>query len=120
MAKNQKRGLSFLGGVGVGLINGLLGAGGGMLSVPLLDKLGVQGRKSHATSLAVIVPLSAVSAAIYLAKGWTSLAESLIFLPGGILGALIGAKFLAKINMGILKIIFGGLLIWAGLRQFTA
>ena len=55
-----------LGGFGAGVINGLLGAGGGMVVVPLLSALGVRGKKSHATALMVIVPLSLVSAILYL------------------------------------------------------
>ena len=55
-----------LGGFGAGLLNGLLGAGGGMVVVPLLSALGTAGKKSHATALAVIVPLSVVSAVLYL------------------------------------------------------
>lgn len=52
-----------------GVINGLLGAGGGMVVVPLLSALGVRGKKSHATALMVIVPLSLVSAILYLVQG---------------------------------------------------
>ena len=40
-----------LGGFGAGVINGLLGAGGGMVVVPLLSALGARGKKSHATAL---------------------------------------------------------------------
>ena len=58
----KERWLAALGGVGVGILNGLLGAGGGMLTVPLLEWMGVKGRRAHATSLAVILPLSLVSA----------------------------------------------------------
>ena len=77
--------LAAAGGVAVGLLNGLLGAGGGMVTVPLLDRLGVRGQKSHATSLAVIVPLSFVSAWLYWRRGWFSPGELLPFLPGGLL-----------------------------------
>ena len=52
----KERWLAALGGVGVGILNGLLGAGGGMLTVPLLEWMGVKGRRAHATSLAVILP----------------------------------------------------------------
>ena len=34
----MKNVLKWIGSIGVGLINGLLGAGGGMLAVPLLEK----------------------------------------------------------------------------------
>ena len=40
--------LGFLGGVAAGLLNGLLGAGGGMIAVPLLEALGVEGKIGRA------------------------------------------------------------------------
>ena len=53
-------------GAACGLLNGLFGAGGGMAAVPLLKAGGLPQKKAHATSLAVILPLAAVSAAFYL------------------------------------------------------
>ncbi len=87
----KERWLAALGGVGVGILNGLLGAGGGMLTVPLLEWMGVKGRRAHATSLAVILPLSLVSAGAYLLRGWVSLGEAALFLPGGYWGRRRGA-----------------------------
>ena len=47
-----------------GLCNGLFGAGGGLFLVPLLTQwAGLEQRKAFATSVAVILPLSLVSAA---------------------------------------------------------
>ena len=39
--------LPLLGGVAVGFLNGLLGAGGGMLTVPLLEHNGLPPQKSQ-------------------------------------------------------------------------
>lgn len=116
---NGKRVWAAAGGVLVGIINGLLGAGGGMLAVPLLSLLGVEGKKSHATSLAIIVPLSAVSAAVYLAGGRFALSDALIYLPGGIIGAVAGGLLLPRISVGWIKIAFAGLLLWGGIRLVT-
>ncbi|MCL2488280.1 MAG: TSUP family transporter, partial [Oscillospiraceae bacterium] len=45
-----------------GAANGFLGAGGGLIAVPLLAGwIGVERRKAFATSLALMLPLSAVS-----------------------------------------------------------
>lgn len=106
-----------LGGVAVGALNGLLGAGGGMVMVPLLELLGVGGKKGHATSLAVIVPLSAVSAALYLWRGWFRVADGLPFLLPGLLGAVAGGLLMGKIQVKWLKIAFGLLLIWGGVKN---
>ncbi len=112
----SKKWLGLLGGLGAGIINGLLGAGGGMVVVPLLSALGVQGKKSHATALMVIVPLSLVSAVLYLAEGRVTLADALPWLPGSLLGAYLGSRLLPKISTGWLKLCFGGLMLWGGLR----
>ena len=97
-----------LGGFGAGLLNGLLGAGGGMVVVPLLSALGTGGKKSHATALAVIVPLSLVSAVLYLIEGR--------FTLGSLLGAYLGSRLMPKISTGWLKLVFGGLMLWGGIR----
>ena len=105
-----------LGGFGAGLLNGLLGAGGGMVVVPLLSALGTGGKKSHATALAVIVPLSLVSAVLYLIEGRFTLADALPWLPGSLREAYLGSRLMPKISTGWLKLIFGGLMLWGGIR----
>jgi uncharacterized membrane protein YfcA len=105
-----------LGGFGAGVINGLLGAGGGMVVVPLLSALGVRGKKSHATALMVIVPLSLVSAILYLVQGRVTVMDALPWLPGSLLGAYLGSRLMPKISTGWLKLVFGGLMLWGGIR----
>lgn len=106
------------GGMGVGILNGLLGAGGGMVMVPLLEFLEVRGKKSHATSLAVIVPLSALSAGIYMWRGWFSATDALPYLLPGLVGAVAGGLLMGKIPLRWLKVAFGLLLIWGGIKNF--
>lgn len=108
--------LSALGGVGVGFLNGLLGAGGGMLTVPLLELMDVRGRRSHATSLAVILPLSLVSAVLYWRRGWFTPLLAIPYLPGGLAGAAAGGLLLARLNTAWLKAAFSLLLLWAAFR----
>ena len=113
----KKKILGFSSGIAVGVLNGLLGAGGGMITVPLLEIMGVKGKHAHATSLAVIVPLSLASAGVYWARGWVSPGEALAFLPGGLLGALLGAKLLARANTAWVKGGFALLLLWGAARS---
>lgn len=105
-----------LGGAAAGVLNGMLGAGGGMVTVPLLSALGVRGKKSHATALMVIVPLSAVSAGLYLWQGRLTVLDALPYLPGCLVGAVLGSLLLPRISTGWLKLLFGGLLLWGGIR----
>ena len=112
----RKKWWGVLGGLGAGVINGLLGAGGGMVVVPLLSAMGVRGKRSHATALMVIVPLSAVSAVLYLLQGRVSIADALPWLTGSLLGAYLGSRLMPKIATGWLKLLFGGLMLWGGVR----
>ncbi|HHW46130.1 MAG TPA: sulfite exporter TauE/SafE family protein [Clostridiales bacterium] len=105
-----------LGGLAVGIINGLLGAGGGMLAVPLLRGAGLNPKKAHANSVGIILPLSIFSSYLYLQSGRVNLQDALIYLPGGIIGALAGTWILSRISTPILRILFGIFIIFAGIR----
>ena len=67
----------------IGLINSLLGAGGGLITVPYLSKQGLSQQKAQATSVFIILPLTAVSTVLYLHKNIFTLKEAIIFLPFG-------------------------------------
>lgn len=110
--------LKTVGGVLIGFINGLLGAGGGMIAVPLLKKCGMNQTQAHANSIAVILPLTIISAALYLYKGYISLSAALPFLPFGVIGSLFGTWLLTKIPNKMLQRIFGIFMLWAGVRMW--
>lgn len=103
-------------GLAVGIVNGLLGAGGGMIAVPLLKKLGFQQKQAHANAVAVILPITVLSAALYLINGHVRLSDCFIYIPGGLVGSLIGTYCLKKISPIWLKRIFGGFMVYAGVR----
>lgn len=104
------------GGFLIGLINGLFGAGGGMIAVPLLKKMGLSQKQAHANAVAIILPITLLSALLYLLNGYVKLNDALIYIPTGLLGALIGTYFLKKISPLWLKRIFGGFMVYAGVR----
>lgn len=103
-------------GLCIGLVNGILGAGGGMLAVPFLKKLGFSQKESHTNAIAIILPITIISALIYLYKDYTDLSDAFIYIPTGLLGAVIGTYLLKKISPKWLKRIFGALMIYAGVR----
>ena len=103
-------------GFAIGIINGILGAGGGMIAVPLLKKAGLSQKECHTNAIAIILPITVISAVIYLYKGDTSINQALIYMPTGLLGAALGTYFLKKISPVWLKRIFGCLMVYAGFR----
>ena len=103
-------------GIAIGVVNGLMGAGGGMIAVPLLKKTGLDQRKAQANAIAVILPISVLSCVMYLIRGSVVLTDAVAFIPGGIIGTVIGTFLLSKIPTNILKKIFAAFMIWAGVR----
>lgn len=106
----------YFGGFAVGVINGLLGAGGGMIAVPLLTATGLERKEAHANSVAVIMPLSIFTATLYILAKNVEIAQVLPFLPQGLIGAAVGTFLLGKIPNKWLKLIFSGFMVWAGFR----
>ena len=108
----QKRKIVYgLIGFGAGILNGLFGAGGGVVVVPALERTGIPAKKAHATSLAVILPASLLSTVLYSFSGNLELMQTLYYLPGGLIGAGIGAVLLRKIKVKLLKLFFALLII---------
>ena len=104
-----------LGGAAVGAANGLFGGGGGMIAVPLLLRMGRPARRAHATAIAVILPASLVSAAVYLFKGAVPLAVLLPVALGVTLGGFLGARLLPKVPVRALGAVFSAFMLAAGL-----
>ncbi len=101
-----------------GILNGVFGSGGGVIVVPMLKKIGVEIKKSHATSVAIILFMSIVSVIIYAVKGvGVDYSTLVILVIAGIFGALIGVKLFEKINSDVLRRIFGLIIIISAIRR---
>lgn len=105
-------------GFAVGVINTLLGAGGGMLVVPTLKAQGLEQKQAQATAIAVILPLTIVSAVIYLLKNNVSVKGALFYIPFGLIGSVLGSMLLPKLSGKTLNIMFGVFLIYSAVRMF--
>lgn len=104
-------------GACAGAANGFFGSGGGLFLVPLFTGwLGMQQKQAFATSVAVIFPLSAVSAIIYFWKGGIELSAALPDLLGGAVGGLLSGLFFSRISVPLLRKAFALLLLWGGIR----
>lgn len=115
-ADKKKKWLSLPLGLAVGALNGLFGAGGGMVAVPMLRWLGLESDESHATSMAVIFPLAIASGLIYLHAGQFQISDALPYLPGGLLGAVCGAWLLPRLKTLWLHRIFGVVILFSAGR----
>ena len=119
--KNPKFWQIFLFGALVGCINGFFGGGGGMVVVPLLNKIfGMDQKKAQATALFVILPISLVSTIVYFCFNSISFQSGWPVIVGIVGGGVIGATILNKLNNNVVKGIFVffmllggiGMLIW--------
>ena len=113
----MKKIYKYLSGFFIGVVNSLIGACGGVISVILLKKMGFSEKEAHANAVAIILPLSLISAIYYIYKGYTDLVSALYFIPGGILGAMIGSKLLVKIPDKLIRKFFAFFIIAAGMRM---
>ena len=116
MKKIKPSGKIYLKGAIIGAVNGFFGAGGGLACVPLLMKMGFERKTAHENAVAVIFPITLVSAINYLWRGYVTVEQSLIYLPGGILGAVVGTFIMKKISPRLIKKVFALFMIWAGWR----
>ena len=65
----MKRITKILSGLAAGTVNSALGAGGGMIAVPMLKKSGMEQNRAQANAVALIMLLTAASAGIYIRTG---------------------------------------------------
>ena len=109
---------SVLTGAAAGFINGFFGSGGGTIAIFSMENfLNIPAKKSHATAISLIFPLSAISAAIYIFKTKIPWAVALPVTGGSVIGALLGAVLLKKISPYWLHKIFALFMLWAGIRM---
>jgi hypothetical protein len=92
----------------IGLLVSMLGGGGGGLYVPVLTLLfGVPTQVAVATSLASVLPTSAMGALSHYQEGNVDIRTGLILGIGGIVGTLIGAYIANMISPLLLRKILG-------------
>ena len=116
--KNKNSILKIIFTVLVGFINGFFGGGGGLLCVPTLEKIyKLETKNSHATAVAIMLPLSVVSSVIYILKNNINLGLTLTVTLGSVIGGLIGAFALKKLNYKFIKWVFIVILFSAGVRM---
>lgn len=105
-------------GLITGFLNGFFGAGGGTVLVPGMERLlNTEEHKAHATAIAVILPLSIISAVLYIFKIEIPWKTVFMVSIGGIAGGYVGAKILKRFSGKWLHIIFGGFMLAAAVKM---
>ena len=108
----------FLFGALIGIINGFFGGGGGMVVVPLLNKVfGLEQKKAQATALFVILPISLVSTIVYMCFNSIDFASGWPVILGIIGGGVLGAKLLNKLQNNVVKGIFVFFMLLGGVAM---
>lgn len=100
-----------------GLCNGLFGSGGGMVVVPFLKKTGLPAAVSHATAIAVILPLTVFSIWRYASFGSVDTAVLTKACIGGVAGGIIGSKLMKRFSPSFLRYGFSAVAIIAAVRM---
>ncbi len=106
-------------GAAAGFVNGFLGGGGGVIVVALLlAVLKLHQKYAQATALLTVLPLTAVSAAVYIWSGNVQWVPTLWTSLGVAAGGAVGALLLNKIKGNAAKIVFAVTLILGGIKMF--
>ncbi|MBR5514931.1 MAG: sulfite exporter TauE/SafE family protein [Clostridia bacterium] len=108
-----------LGGLCAGFTNGLLGTGGGIIIIFVLNKINEKNdpKDNFASSIASILPMSLVSAGFYLKNSSFLLSELYPYIFPAVIGGITGAFLLCKIKTNVLKKIFACIVIYAGVNM---
>lgn len=110
-----------------GIVNGLLGTGGGILLLLILRRVCKSGgeggaRDAFASSIVCILPLSVLSLGMLLSRGEVPAGtvfswEQLPLGVGAVCGGALGAYLLPRLKVPVLELLFAGLLIFSGIRM---
>lgn len=106
-----------LAGFCAGAVNGLFGAGGGMMLVPLLTALtGLEEGEIFPASVSIILPICLVSLGFTAFTQGLELRTALPYLFGSAAGGLMAGLFGNRIPAKWLHRSLGILILWGGVR----
>lgn len=110
-------------GAGIGIVCGLVSAGGAFMTVPFMLLCGVRMHTAIGTAAAVGIPVAVIGTLGFVASGWRAVglpdyALGFVFLPAlaalvlaSMLTAPFGARLAHRLPVSTLRRIFAGLLI---------
>ena len=114
--QNDKIGIT-VAGISAGVVNGLFGAGGGMVLVPLLTKFtDLKDDDLFPASISMILPICLTSLAISSVHTTIPLELALPYLAGSVIGGVLAGFFGTRIPTIWLHKLLGILILWGGVR----
>ena len=106
-----------LAGICAGAVNGLFGAGGGMVLVPLLTAMtDLPEDRVFPASICIILPICLVSLFVTIRVNGLDLGTALPYLIGSAVGGVAAGCFGRKIPVKWLHRVLGALILWGGIH----
>ena len=103
-------------GAAAGAVNGLFGAGGGLVLVPMLGKkVGLSENERFPASIAIIAPVC-ITSLLMSGKWQISFRELLPYLLGSAVAGVCAGLWGRKIPTVWLHRFLGGIILWGGFR----
>ena len=101
-----------------GLVNTLIGAGGGVILVFAMSFFvsGVAEKSVYAVTNATIMLLSFLSVISYIRQGAVDFGEIVFFVAPALIGGFVGALLLGKIKTRYLRLIFAAITLYSGVK----
>lgn len=107
-----------LAGGAAGAVNGLFGAGGGMILVPLLTSFAnLKEEQVFPCSVSIILPICIASIFTNIGLEYLPITEAWPYLAGSVFGGLLAAHAEHRIPAIWLHRILGVLILWGGIRN---
>ena len=114
--KKSKLGL-IITGLSAGAVNGLFGAAGGMVLVPLMTLLtDLQEEEIFPTSVLIILPISLVTLSVSICNTPPDWQQAIPYLIGSVIGGIAAGLLSKKIPTKWLHRILGIMILWGGIR----
>lgn len=104
-------------GAGAGAVNGLLGAGGGMVLIPLLTIFAkLNDDEVFPASVCIVLPMCAISFGLTFQNNLIPWSIAIPYLFGSVLGGILAGIWGKKIPTVWLHRILGIMILWGGVR----
>ena len=103
-----------------GAANGFFGGGGGMIFIPLATRWAkIDTQKAFATCVGVILPMTAISAVVYIWRGGFSLSVAAPYMIGGLIGGVVSGRILKKVPVKLLRKGLALLILYGAWRSLS-